>query len=274
MQWGPGQAEWEMWGGNETCWLLAEQEGWGGSTDCPGNEVWAVRPQPVLAAWRWASAHVPNTFVELPKTRMCWAEQNSELSFEGIENPFQPSSATRAAPPAAPRTITASLWGELHHFQSLLTKMLLLTLCKLGLFQEKETQQWQGWCGAASGAVLGSISLGPHKACLTILSLSPSNRIEVTWLLWKLWDTGTLPRLMRQLEVVRGSWCTSPSFPDVLVLEGWPGTRDRDRDVTYSSSSCSKCTGFTANTQPGVKSHLLLKSRLFFPWARMTQGKL
>lgn len=96
-------------------------------------------------------------------------------------------------------------------------------------------------------------------------TLSPSNRTEVTWLLWKLWDTGTLPRLMSQLQVVMGSWCTSPSFLGVLVSEGWPGTRDRDRDVTYSSSSCSKCTGFTVNTQPGVKSHLLLKSRLFFP---------
>lgn len=64
---------------------------------------------------------------------------------------------------------------------------------------------------------------------------------------------GLDPAAMSQLQFVMGSGCTYPSFPEILVLEGWPSARDRDGDVTYSNSLCGEGTGLTAYTQPGVQ---------------------
>jgi len=62
-------------------------------------------------------------------------------------------------------------------------------------------------------------------------------------------------------------------------LEGQPGTRDRDGDVTYSNSSCEEGAALAAHTQPGVQQgfaaeHFAFEIKTFFPGVLTTQGKL
>lgn len=87
------------------------------------------------------------------------------------------------------------------------------------------------------------------------------------------------PAAMSQLQFMMGSECTSPSFPEILVLEGQPSTRDRDGDVTHSSSSSGEGTGLTAHTQPGAQQgfaaeQFAFEITTFFPRVLMTPGKL
>lgn len=62
---------------------------------------------------------------------------------------------------------------------------------------------------------------------------------------------GTLP------QAVMGFGCTFPLFDNVLVLEGWPGARDREMSFIPAAPS------FTAHNQPCIKSNWLSKSGLF-----------
>lgn len=64
-------------------------------------------------------------------------------------------------------------------------------------------------------------------------------------------------RPVGHLQAVMEFGCTFPLFDNVLVLEGWPGARDREMRLIPAAPS------FTAHNQPGIKSNLLLKSGLF-----------
>lgn len=71
----------------------------------------------------------------------------------------------------------------------------------------------------------------------------------------------------------------SPSFLKILVLEGQPGARYRDRAMTYSNSSDGEGTGLTAHTQPGAQRGFAAEKFSFeiktiFPRALTTQRKL
>lgn len=68
---------------------------------------------------------------------------------------------------------------------------------------------------------------------------------------------GTLPRPVDHLQAVMGFGCTFPLFDNVLVLEGWPGARDREMSFIPAAPS------FTAHNQPCIKSNWLSKSGLF-----------
>lgn len=113
------------------------------------------------------------------------------------------------------------------------------------------------------------------QGVVTVFSISANSRTKVTWLLRKPVGRRNIsralpPAVTSRLQFATECECTCPSFPEIVLLERWPGARDRDRDIAHSSASCGECTGLAAHTQPDgqpgfAAERFALEIKMVFP---------